>query len=82
MTHSRVMIHQPSGGTSGQLSDMEITYKLYKELQQDIYQILSQTTRQAYQQIEKDSDRDNWMRAEAAKTYGLIDEVLSRPILP
>ena len=51
---------------------------VFKELQQDIYHILSQTTGQTYQQIEKDSDRDNWMRAETAKTYGLIDEVLSR----
>ena len=75
---STIMIHQPSGGTSGQLSDMEITYKLYKELQKDIYQIMSQTTGQTYEQIEKDSDRDNWMRAEVAKAYGLIDEVLER----
>ena len=78
LPHSRIMIHQPSGGTSGQLSDMEITYQLYKELQQDIYNILSQTTGQPYEQIAKDSDRDNWMRAEAAKKYGLIDEVLVR----
>ena len=73
------MIHQPSGGTSGQLSDMEITYNLYKELQKDIYEILSATTGQTYEQITKDSDRDNWMRAEAAKDYGLIDEVLVKP---
>ena len=78
LPHSRIMIHQPSGGTSGQLADMEITYMLYKELQKDIYSILSQTTGQAYEQIEKDSDRDNWMRAEDAKKYGLIDEVLVR----
>ncbi len=78
LPHSRIMIHQPSGGTSGQLSDMEITYNLYKELQKDIYEILSATTGQTYEQITKDSDRDNWMRAEAAKAYGLIDEVLVR----
>ncbi|MFK7982358.1 MAG: ClpP family protease [Saprospiraceae bacterium] len=75
---SKSMIHQPSGGTSGQLSAMEITYKLYKELQKDIYQIRSQTTGQTYEQIAKDSDRDNWMRAEVAKEYGLIDAVLER----
>ncbi len=79
LPHSRIMIHQPSGGTSGQLSDMEITYNLYKELQKDIYEILSATTGQTYEQITKDSDRDNWMRAEAAKDYGLIDEVLVKP---
>ena len=78
LPHSRIMIHQPSGGASGQLSDMEITYQLYKELQKDIYQILSQNTGQSYEQIGKDSDRDNWMRAKEAKNYGLIDEVLSR----
>ncbi len=78
LPHSRIMIHQPTGGTSGQLSDMEITYNLYKELQKDIYEILSATTGQTYEQITKDSDRDNWMRAEAAKAYGLIDEVLVR----
>jgi len=76
LPHSRIMIHQPSGGARGQLSDIEITYNLYKELQKDIYKIFSATTGQTYQQIAKDSDRDNWMRAEAAKSYGLIDEVL------
>ena len=81
LPHGRIMIHQPSGGTSGQLSDMEITYNLYKELQKDIYEILSASTGQTYKQIEKDSDRDNWMRAEAAKAYGLIDEVLIRPLI-
>ena len=75
------MIHQPSGGSRGQLSDMEITYNLYKELQKDIYTIMSEATGQTYEQIEKDSDRDNWMRAETAKAYGLIDEVLIRPEL-
>jgi len=78
LPHSRIMIHQPSGGAKGQLSDMEITYQLYKELQKDIYTIMSNTTGRTYEEIEKDSDRDNWMRAETAKEYGLIDEVLIR----
>lgn len=81
LPHSRIMIHQPSGGARGQLSDMEITYQLYKELQQDIYTILSNQTGQPYEQIAKDSDRDNWMRAETAKEYGLIDEILRREIV-
>jgi ATP-dependent Clp protease protease subunit len=76
--HSRVMIHQPLGGMQGQVSDMEISYRLIKEMQKDLYEILSYHTGQDYDTIEKDCDRDNWMRAEDAKAYGLIDEVLDR----
>ncbi|RME92220.1 MAG: ATP-dependent Clp protease proteolytic subunit [Bacteroidetes bacterium] len=76
--HSRVMIHQPLGGMQGQVSDMEISYRLIKEMQKDLYEILSYHTGQDYDTIEKDCDRDNWMRAEEAKAYGLIDEVLDR----
>ncbi len=76
--HSRVMIHQPLGGMQGQVSDMEISYHLIKEMQKELYDILSDHTGQSYETIEKDCDRDNWMRAPQAKEYGLIDEVLSR----
>jgi ATP-dependent Clp protease, protease subunit len=76
--HSRVMIHQPLGGMQGQVSDMEISYKLIKEMQKELYEILAQHTGQPYDKIEKDCDRDNWMVATMAKDYGLIDEVLSR----
>lgn len=78
LPHSRVMIHQPLGGMQGQVSDMEISYKLIKELQKELYDILANHTGQPYDIIEKDCDRDNWMRANAAKEYGLVDEVLSR----
>ncbi|MEM1321514.1 MAG: ATP-dependent Clp protease proteolytic subunit [Bacteroidota bacterium] len=78
LRHSRVMIHQPHGGMQGQVSDMEITYKLFKELQQELYQILAQNTGQDYETIRVDCDRDNWMKGELAKDYGLVDEVLSR----
>jgi len=78
LPHSRVMIHQPLGGMQGQVSDMEISYKLIKELQKELYDILASHTGQPYDVIEKDCDRDNWMRANAAKEYGLVDEVLSR----
>lgn len=74
--HARVMIHQPSGGMQGQVSDMEISYKLIKQMQDDLYKILADHTGQPYDRIESDSDRDNWMRAEEAKEYGLVDEVL------
>ncbi len=78
LSHSRVMIHQPSGGMQGQFSDMEITYELIKELKGELYQILADHTGQKYDKIEKDSDRDNWMTAKDAKKYGLVDEVLDR----
>ena len=78
LPHSRVMIHQPMGGMQGQVKDMEISYQLIKELQKELYNILSTNTGQDYKQIEKDCDRDNWMVAEAAKAYGLVDEVLRK----
>lgn len=76
--HSRVMIHQPMGGMQGQVSDMEITYNLVKSMQKQLYDILAFHTGQTYKTIEKDCDRDNWMKAPEAKKYGLIDEVLER----
>ncbi len=76
--HSRVMIHQPLGGMQGQVSDMEISYRLIKDMQKELYDILSHHTGQSYETIEKDCDRDNWMKAPEAKKYGLIDEVLDR----
>ncbi len=75
LPHARVMIHQPAGGMQGQVSDMEITYKLFKDLQAELYQILADNTGQPYERIEEDCDRDRWMRAEEARTYGLVDEV-------
>ena len=78
LKHSRVMIHQPSGGMQGQSTDMEITLKQMQELRKDLYTILSEHTGKTYSQIEKDSDRDKWMRSDEAKEYGIIDEVLTR----
>ncbi len=76
LPHARIMIHQPSGGMQGQSRDMEITLKQMQELRKDLYEILSKHSGKSYKEIEKDSDRDYWMRAEEAKSYGLIDEVL------
>ncbi len=76
LPHSRVMIHQPSGGMSGQFTDMEISYNLIKDLKGELYGIMARHTGKTPEQIEKDSDRDNWMTSHAAKAYGLIDEVL------
>ncbi|PHI21005.1 ATP-dependent Clp protease proteolytic subunit [Lewinellaceae bacterium SD302] len=78
LPHGRVMIHQPSGGMQGKFADMQITYELFRELKQDLYSIMSQHSGQSIEQIEKDADRDNWMRAEEALAYGFVDEVLGR----
>ena len=78
LPHSRIMIHQLSGGMHGTFSDMEIRYNLSKELRKELYGILADHAGKTFEQIEKDSDRDNWMKAEAAKEYGLIDEVLDK----
>lgn len=78
LPHSRVMIHQPSGGMQGQFSDMEISYNLIKSMRHELYDILARHTGKTFEQIEKDSDRDNWMTANEAKEYGLVDEVLVR----
>jgi len=78
LKHSRVMIHQPLGGMQGQVSDMEISYNLIKQMQKELYDILAKHSGQTYEKIEEDSDRDYWMVADEAKEYGLIDEVLSR----
>jgi len=76
--HSRVMIHQPLGGMQGQVTEMEIYYKLIKEQQKALYDILAEHTEQPYDKIEQDCERDNWMKAEEAKEYGLVDEVMAR----
>ncbi len=80
--HSRVMIHQPSGGMQGQVSEMEISYKLIKSMQKSLYDILAHHTGKSYEQIEEDSNRDYWMTAQEAKEYGLVDEVIERPSEP
>ena len=76
LPHARVMIHQPMSGMQGQASDMEISLRQTLEVKKDLYDILAKHSGQKYDKIEKDSDRDYWMRASQAKEYGLIDEVL------
>jgi ATP-dependent Clp protease, protease subunit len=78
LPHSRVMIHQPSGGMQGQFSDMEISYNLIKSMRDELYAIMAKHTGKDFETIAKDSDRDNWMTANEAKEYGLVDEVLTR----
>ena len=78
LPHARIMIHQPLGGAQGPASDLEITVKQVQEIKKDLYQILSKHTGKSHKEIEKDADRDYWMRALQAKDYGLIDEVLEK----
>ncbi|MDR1746251.1 MAG: ATP-dependent Clp endopeptidase proteolytic subunit ClpP [Tannerella sp.] len=76
LKHSRVMIHQPLGGMQGQASDMEITVRQIIKVKEELYRIISEHSGQPYDQIEKDSDRDYWMSAEEAQSYGMIDEIM------
>ena len=76
LKHSRIMIHQPSGGMQGQFTDMEISYNLIKSMKRELYEIMAEHTGKDVDKIEADCDRDNWMSANEAKEYGLIDEVL------
>jgi len=76
LKHCRVMIHQPMSGAQGQASDIEIAVKEVIKLKEELYQILSKHSGQSYDKVYNDSDRDFWMKAEEAKEYGMIDEVL------
>ena len=78
LKHSRVMIHQPSGGASGQQTDIEISYKEITKLKGELYEILAEHTGQDVETIYKDSERDCWMTSIEAKEYHMIDDVLMR----
>ncbi|MBX0333226.1 ATP-dependent Clp protease proteolytic subunit [Pontibacter sp. HSC-14F20] len=78
LPHARVMIHQPMGGAQGQASDIEITAREILKLKKELYEILAEHSGKSYQEVYDNSDRDYWMKAEEAKEYGLIDEVLHR----
>ncbi|MFT5396055.1 MAG: ATP-dependent Clp protease protease subunit [Gammaproteobacteria bacterium] len=83
LPHSRVMIHQPLGGFQGQATDIDIHAKEILYVRERLNEILSNHTGQSIETIQKDTERDNFMSAEAAKDYGLIDEVLhNRSVLP
>ncbi len=78
LKHSRVMIHQPLGGASGQASDIEITAREIQKLKKELYAIISHHSGQTEKKVWNDSDRDYWMIASEAAEYGMIDEVLER----
>lgn len=76
LPHSRVMIHQPLGGFQGQASDIDIHAREILKIRSELNRVLAHHTGQELEQIEQDTDRDNFMDAETAKNYGLVDEVL------
>jgi ATP-dependent Clp protease protease subunit len=76
LPNSEIMIHQPLGGARGQATDIEISAKRIISLRDKLNKILSEQTGQPLEKIEKDTDRDNFMDAHEAKTYGLIDKVI------
>jgi len=78
LPHSRIMIHQPSGGFQGQASDIDIHAREVLKLRQRLNEIMAKHTGQTVERVERDSDRDNFMDAEAAVEYGLIDTVLDK----
>ncbi|MFN0164557.1 MAG: ATP-dependent Clp endopeptidase proteolytic subunit ClpP [Burkholderiales bacterium] len=78
LPNSRVMIHQPSAGFQGQASDIEIHAKEVMGLKKKLNTLMSQHTGQPVERIEKDTDRDNFLSADEAQAYGLIDKVLSK----
>lgn len=77
LPNSEVMIHQPLGGTQGQASDIEIHAKRIIQMREKLNRILSEQTGQPMEVIERDTDRDNFMSAERAQEYGLIDKVIT-----
>ncbi len=78
LPHSRVMIHQPLGGAQGQASDIEITAREILKLKDELYQIIAKHSGQSFDKVTQDSDRDYWMKADEAKAYGMVDEVLTK----
>ncbi|MBS6626987.1 MAG: ATP-dependent Clp endopeptidase proteolytic subunit ClpP [Veillonella sp. oral taxon 780] len=79
LPHSRIMIHQPLGGVQGQASEIEIHAREILRLREELNGVLAHHTGQPIEVIAQDTDRDNFMSAEDAKRYGLVDEVLTRP---
>ncbi|KAA5548613.1 ClpP family protease [Adhaeribacter rhizoryzae] len=78
LPHARVMIHQPLGGAQGQASDIEISTREILKIKKELYEIIAHHSGKSYQEVHENSDRDYWLKAEEAKAYGLIDEVLLR----
>lgn len=79
LPNSTVMIHQPSYGTRGKITDMEIDLKEGLRLKRRLNEIMAENTGQPIEKVERDMDRDYWMNAEEAKKYGIVDQVITTP---
>jgi ATP-dependent Clp protease protease subunit len=77
LPNAEVMIHQPSGGTQGQATDISIAAEHILRLKHRLNEILAERTGQPYEKIKEDTERDNWLTAEEAKEYGLVDEIMT-----
>lgn len=82
LTNARIMIHQPSGGAQGMASDIEIQAREILRIKASLNKLLSQYTGRSVEEIERASDRDNFLEAEEAKAFGLIDQVYDRRPTP
>lgn len=78
LPNARIMIHQPSSGTEGKITDQEIALKEGIYLKKVLAEMMAKNTGKTLAQVEKDMDRDNWMSAKEAKEYGIIDEVIEK----
>jgi ATP-dependent Clp protease protease subunit len=82
LPHSRILMHQPLGGTQGQASDIEIYTKEMLRIREVLYEINAQHTGKSFEQIRRDSDRDYYMSAGEAMEYGIIDKIMERHFEP
>lgn len=78
LPHSQVMIHQPLGGTQGQISDMEIAIRHGLKTKKEMIEFMSKMTGQTEKKLEKDMDRDNYMDAKTALEYGIVDKIIGQ----
>lgn len=77
LPNSEVMIHQPLGGTQGQVTDMQISLKRLETIKKRLTQILANNTQKDYETVYADCERDNYMDAEAAVAYGIVDRIIA-----
>ena len=80
LPNAEIMIHQPSGGAQGQATEIEIAAEHILKTKEKLNRILAENTGQPYEKVKADTERDNWMTAEEAKEYGLIDIVVDKRI--
>lgn len=78
LPHSRVLIHQPLGGTQGQASDILIAAKEIEKLRTELFTIISEHSAQPYDKVAADGERDFWMTAQEAMDYGMVDQILTK----